>query len=148
MEEFLDFELELLTSLWQAVLGSHCSAMVHAARRWYTLLDDGSRCSATAHNCSVTHRGGRTMSLTARLCSHLLGQAQDGVAQWIQGARGLAMGGMTLNTHSRPHGLCPLGRPSPQDEALRGTTLLGVSRKTPGRYLEDTTRSIRIRSIP
>ena len=29
------------------------------------------------------------MSLIARLCLHLLGQAQDGVAQWIQGARGL-----------------------------------------------------------
>ena len=38
-EEIFDFKLELLTPLWQAVLGftlldngSHCSAMVHAAR--------------------------------------------------------------------------------------------------------------------
>ena len=71
-EEIFDFELEILTSLWQALLGKHYSAMVH--------------------NCSVTQYGGQTMSLTARLCSQLLGQAQDGVAQWIQGARGLAVG--------------------------------------------------------
>ncbi|XP_066333758.1 uncharacterized protein [Miscanthus floridulus] len=31
--EIFDSELELLTPLWQAVLGSHCSAVVHAARR-------------------------------------------------------------------------------------------------------------------
>ena len=42
------FELELLTSFWQALLGIHCSA---------------------------TQYGGRTISLTARLCSHLLGHA-------------------------------------------------------------------------
>ena len=79
------------------------------------------------------------MSFTARLCSHLLGQAQNGVAQRVQGARGLAMGGMISDTHSRPHGLRPQGWPSPQDEALRGTTLLGVFRKTWGRYPEDAT---------
>ena len=32
------------------------------------------------------------MNLTARLCLQLLGQAQDDVAQRIQGARGLAVG--------------------------------------------------------
>ena len=58
-EEIFDFELELLTSLWQPLLGIHCSAMVH--------------------NCSATQYVGRTMSLAARLCSHLLEQAQDGV---------------------------------------------------------------------
>ena len=47
----------------------------YTARRWFTLLGDDSRCSTFAHNCSVTHHGGRTMSLTARLCSHLLEQA-------------------------------------------------------------------------
>ena len=55
--------------------------------------------------CSVTHYGGRTMSLTARLCLHLLGQAQDGIVQWIQGARGLAVEGTTPDTHGRLHGL-------------------------------------------
>ena len=122
---------------WDMLLGcvSRCSAMI-------------ARCSATAHNCSATHHSGRTMSLTARLCSHLLEQAQDGVAQWVQGAQGLAMGGTTPDTHGRPHGLCPQGWPSPQDEALRGMTLLGASHKTPGRYPEDTTRSVRIRMIP
>ena len=69
------------------------------------------------------------MSLTARLCSHLLGQAQDGVAQWVQGARGLVVGGTTLDTHGSPHGLCPQGWPGPQDEALQDTILLGTSRK-------------------
>ena len=111
------------------------------ARLWPSLL-------ATARYYSATCHGGRTMSLTARLCSHLLGQAQDGVSQRVQGAWGLAMGGMTPDTHGRPHGLRPQGRPSPQDEALRGTTLLGVSRKTPGKYHEDTTRSVRICMIP
>ena len=84
-EEIFDFELELLTSLWQALLGIHCLA--------------------TVHNCLATQYGGRTMSLTARLCSHLLEQAQDGIAQWIQGTRGLAVGGTTPDTHGRLHGL-------------------------------------------
>ena len=35
------------------------------------------------------------------------------------------MGGTTPDTHGRPHGLRPQGRPSPQDVALWGTTLLG-----------------------
>ena len=70
------------------------------------------------------------MSLTARLCSHLLGQAQDGVAQWIQGAQGLAVGGTTLDTHGKLHGLRSEGWSSPQDEDLRCTVLLGVYRKT------------------
>ena len=126
--KFFDFELELLTSLWQALLGIHYPA--------------------TVHNCSATPYGGRTMSLTARLCSHLLGQGQDGVAQRIQGARGLAMGSTTPDTHGRLHGLRPQGWSSPQDETLRSTALLGAPRKTSGRYPEDTTRSIRIRLIP
>ena len=126
-EEIFDSELELLTPLWQAVFGSYCSVVVLAAR-----------------NCSATHHGGRTTGLTARLCSHLLGQAQDGVAQRVQGVRGLAVGGTTPDTHGRPHGLLPQGWPSPQDEALQGTALLGASRKTPGRYPEDTMRSVRI----
>ena len=137
--EIFDFELELLTPLWQDVLGLHCSATDHAARQRFTLLGDGTRCSATAHNCSATHHGGRTMSLAAQLCSHLLRQAQDSVAQWVQGARGLAVGGTTLDTHDRPHGLRPQGRPSPQDEALWGTTLLGVSR----RHWEDILKILR-----
>ena len=65
-------------------------------------------------------------------------RVQDDVAQRVQGARGLAVGGTTLDTHGRPHGLRPQGWPSPQDEVLWGTTLLGASRKTPRRYPEDT----------
>ena len=110
-------------------------------RLWSSLL-------AIARYCSTTRHGGWTVILTAQLGSQLLGQAQDGVVQRVQGARGLAVGGTTPDTHGRPHGLRPQGRPSPQDEALRGTTLLDASRKTSGRYLKDTTRSIRIRMIP
>ena len=40
------------------------------------------------------------------LGSHLLGKSQDGVAQRVQGARGLAVGGTTPDTHNRLHGLC------------------------------------------
>ena len=115
---------------------------------WFTLLKDGSRCSATAHNCSATHHGGWTISLTARLCSHLLGQAQDGVAQWVQGAWGLAVGGTTPDTHGRSHGLCLQGRPSPQEGALRGTILFGDPRKARRGYPEDVMRSDRICMIP
>ena len=120
----------------------------YVARLWFTLLGGGTRCSTTAHNCSITHHGGWIMSLTDRLCSHLLRQAQDGVAQQIQGAWGLAMGGTTPDTHGRPHGLRLQRRPSPRQEALRGTILLGASRKTWGGYPEDVTRSVRIRTIP
>ena len=61
---------------------------------------------------------------------HLLRHVQDDVAQRVQGAWGLAVGDTTPDTHDRPHGLRPQGRPSPQDEALRDTILLGASRKT------------------
>ena len=94
---------------WDTLLGvSSCSsASVHAARHRFTLLGDGSHYLATVHNCSATHHGGRTISLTARLCLHLLGQAQDDVAQQVQGARGLTVGGTTPDTHGGPHGLHP-----------------------------------------
>ena len=58
------------------------------------------------------------------------------------------VGGTTPDTHGRPHGLRLQGRPSPREEALRGTILLGASRKTWGGYPEDVTRSVRIRTIP
>ena len=127
---------------WVTLLGdgSRCSATGYVAQQRFTLLGDGSRSSADQH-------GGWTMSLTARRYSHLLGQAQDDVAQRVQDARGLVVGGTTPDTHGRPHGLRPQRRPSPQDEALRGTTLLGASRKILGRYPEDATRSVRIRMI-
>ena len=97
-----NFELELLTPLWQVVFGSHCSAVVRAARQ---LL-------ATAHNCSITHHGGWIMSFTARLCSHLLGQAQNGVAQRVQGAWGLAMGVGPQIPMADHMGYAPRGRPA------------------------------------
>ena len=140
---------------------SHCSATGCAALQRFTLLDDGSLCSATGRvalqrfallgigsRCSTVKHGGWTIGLTAWHHLQLPGQAQGGVAQRVQGAWGLAVGCTTPDTHGRPHGLRLQGWPSPQDEALRGTTLLGASRKTPERYPEDTTRSIRIRMIP
>ena len=101
----------------------------HTARLWSALLS----------NCSTTHYGGWIMSFTARLCSHLLGQVQNGVAQRVQGARGLAVGGMTPDTQGRPHGLHPQGRPSPQDDALWGTTCSVAS----ARHLEDILKILR-----
>ena len=50
-------------------------------------------------------------------------------ARGFEEKEGSDYGCTTPDTHGRPHGLCPQGRPSPQDEALWGTTLLGVSRR-------------------
>jgi hypothetical protein len=53
-------------------------------------------------------------------------------------------GVLTLGTHGdgqEPH---HQGRSSPQDEALRHTTLLGVRRKAPQRYPGDHVESVRI----
>ena len=66
----------------------------------------------------------------------------------LSGTGGYTMGGMTPDTHGRPHGLRHQGRPSPHDEALQGMTLLGAFGKTSGRYPKDTTRSVRIHMIP
>ena len=104
-----------------------------ASLTWDTLLGDGSHCSTTVHNCSAmvhnysaTHYGGWTMSLTAQLYSHLLEQAQDGVAQRIQGARGLAVGDMTPGIHKTRHEPHHQRWPSPQDQAVHIT-----DRRTP-----------------
>ena len=43
------------------------SYLEYVAQLRFMLLSDGAHSSATAHNCSATHRGGRTMSWTARL---------------------------------------------------------------------------------
>ena len=69
---------------------------------------------------------------------------QDHIVIHLRVPTSETVGGTTPDTHSRPHGLRSQGWPSPQDEALWGTTLLDASRKTPGRYPEDTTRSVRI----
>ena len=92
----------------------------YTARRWFTLLGDGSRCSATAHNWSATHHGGRTMSLTAQFCPHLLGQAQDGVAQRVQGARGLAVGGYDPGYPRQTTWATPSGAAQPTRQSLTG----------------------------
>ena len=42
-EEIFNSRLELLTPLWQAVLGIRCSAAVRTARRWCTLLGNCSQ---------------------------------------------------------------------------------------------------------
>ena len=80
--------------------GSRYSAIGRVALQRFALLSVGSRCSAVKH-------GGWTMGLTARHHLQLLGQAQGGVAQQVQGAQGLAVGCTTPDTHDRPHGLCP-----------------------------------------
>ena len=64
------------------------------------------------------------MSLTARLCLHLLGQAQDGVAQRIQGAQGLAVGGYDPGYPLQTPWAAPLGvvQPTRRRLAVHGTT--------------------------
>ena len=116
------------------MLGTHCSAMFYTARQ---LL--------TTDRLLLMVVGPRFGQLG--LGSHLLGKSQDGVAQRVQGARGLAMGGTTPDTHGRSHGLCLQGWPSPQEGALRGTVLLDDPRKARRGYPEDVTRSDRIRTI-
>ena len=39
------------------------------------------------------------------------------------------VGGMTPDTHGRPHGLRPQGRPSPQDEALQDTERIKIPKR-------------------
>ena len=56
--------------------------------------------------------------------------------------------GTTLDIHGRPYELRLQGRPNPREGALRGTILLGASRKAWGGYPKDVTRSVRIRMIP
>ena len=110
----------------------------HTARLWSTMLS----------NCSTTHHSGRIMSFTARLCLHLLGQAQDSVAQWIQGARGLAVGGTTPDTHGRLHGLAARCGPAHKTKAYGARYCSACTARYQGRYPEDATRSVRICSIP
>ena len=147
-EEIFDFELELLTSLWQALRGIHCSATVHIARRWFTLLGDGSQ---------LLGDGSHLLGNSSRWsdhefdCSALFAPAQTS-SRWhcTTGTRcsGTSCGGMTPDTHGRPHGLRLQRQSSPREGALRGTILLGASRKAWGGYPKDVTRSIRIRTIP
>ena len=96
----------------------------YTAQLRFTLLGYGSRCSATAHNCSATHHGGRTMSLTARLCLHLLEQAQDGIAQQIQGSRGLAMGVRPWIPMADHMGCAPRGGPTHKAKPSRARLCL------------------------
>ena len=140
-EEFFGFELELLIPLWQAMLGLCCSATVPAAQKQYTLLGNYSQLLDNSSWWSDHEFD----------CSALFAYAWMR-ARWhcTMGVRrsGTSYGGYNPDTHDRKHGLHPQRRPSPQDESLWGTTLLSASRKAPGRYPEDTTRSVRICMIP
>ena len=76
-----------------------------ASLTWDTLLGDGSQLLGASLWWSDYEFDCSTLFAPVR-------QAQDGIAQRIQGAWGLAMGGMTLDAHGRPHGLRPQGRPA------------------------------------
>ena len=58
-EEIFDSEFELLTPLWQAMFGSHCSAVVRAAQQ---LLDNSLRWSDHEFYCSALFAPARTSS--------------------------------------------------------------------------------------
>ena len=71
----------------------------------------------------------QVVSKTDRLRVKLLGLDQDGVAKRIQGIRGLAVGDMTSDidrTKYEPH---HQRWPSPQDQGVRCSALVGVHRK-------------------
>ena len=111
----------------------------YATRLRFALLGDSTCCSATARNCSATHHGGRTMSLTAWPCSHLLRQAQDGVAQRVQGARGLAMG-VRPQIPTADHIGCALrGGPAHKTKPCGARLCLAP----PARHLEDILKILR-----
>ena len=140
MKKFFYSKHELLTPLWQAVLGLYCSATVHAARLWFTLLG----------NCSQLLSNSSRWSDHEFDCSALFAPARTSSRRrYTTDTRrsGTSCGGTTPDTYDRSHGLRPQGWPNPQDKALRGTALLGASRKTPEIYPKDTTRSVRIRII-
>ena len=73
-EEIFNSKLELLTPLWQAILGLHCSATAHAARRRFTLLGDGSRCSAMVHTAwrwfTLLSNGSQLLGNSSRWSDH------------------------------------------------------------------------------
>ena len=66
-EEIFYFKLELLTPLWQAVLGSYCSAVVLAARNCSLLLGNSSWWSNREFDCSALFAPARTS--TRRRCT-------------------------------------------------------------------------------
>ena len=68
-EEIFIFELELLTPLWQAVLGLCCSAAVHAARLRFMLLGN---CSQLLGNSSWWSDHEFDCSALVRTCSNKL----------------------------------------------------------------------------
>ena len=135
---------------WFMLLGNDScySARIHAARRWFMLLGDGTRCSSIAHNYSTTHHGDWTMSWTARLWFAPARTSSKRCCTTGTRRSGTSCGGYDPGYPWRTTWAAPQGRPSPQDEALRGMTLLGASLNTQGRYPEDTMRSVRIRMIP
>ena len=113
----------------------------YTARRRFTLLDDGSQLlgdslwwSDYEPNCLTLFTPARTSS--RRHCTTDTRRS------------GTSCGGYDPRYPWQTTWAAPPGVPSPQDEALQGMTLLGVSRKTPERYPKDTTRSVRIHMIP
>ena len=79
------------------------------------------------------------MSLTAWLCSHLFGQAQDGVAQRVQGARGLAVGVRPRIPTAGHMGYASRGGPARKKEPC-GARLCSA---TPARHGEDILKMLR-----
>ena len=124
---------------WVILLGygSRCSAMVHAARRRFTLLG----------NCSQLLDNSSWWSEHEFDCLALFTLARIS-SRWrcTTGTRcsGTSCGGYDPRYPWQTTWVRPQRWPSPQDEALRGTILVGAFRKTSRRYPEDTTRYVRI----
>ena len=122
-EEIFNFKLELLTSFWQALLGILCIATVH-------------NCSMSDYESNYSALFTPTRTSSRRRCTADIRRS------------GTSYGGYDPGYPRQTTWATPQGWSSPQDEALWSTALLGTPRKTPGKYPEDTTRSVRIRLIP
>jgi hypothetical protein len=68
---------------------------------------------------------------------------KDCVTKRIQGAWGLAVGGLTPGTHGGLHGPHREGWSSPQDSALRSIAELSMHRKAVWRHRDDFVESVR-----
>ncbi len=93
---------------------------------------------------SITSWTGRITSQAGLLQVSLLWNAQDGVAQWIQGAWGLAVEGITPGTHSKAHGPAHQEWPNPVPEDPWRTAALGGARRAPQVYHKAISRYIGI----
>ena len=92
----------------------------YVAQLRFTLLGDGARCSATAHNCSATHYGGRTMSWSAQLWFALARTSSRWHCTMGPRRSGTSYGGYDPRYPRRTTWAAPLGAAQPIRRSLAG----------------------------